>query len=84
MKFQSQEFSIRAEVQKPIDVIRSATTGAADLFNMTGEIGVIAPGAYADILLVNGDPLADLNLLQEQGRHFDVIMKAGRTIVNRL
>jgi len=82
--FQCEEFSIRAEVQKPIDVIRAATVRAAALFSMTGQIGVIAPGAYADLLLVDGDPLADLNLLQEQGKHLVVIMKGGRVVVSRL
>jgi imidazolonepropionase-like amidohydrolase len=81
---QSDEFSIRSEVQKPIDVIRSATLHAAELFNMTGQIGLIAPGAYADMLVVDGDPVADINLLQEQGKHLDVIMKAGTFVVNRL
>ena len=81
---QSDEFSIRSEVEKPIEVIRSATLHAADLFNMTGQIGVIAPGAYADLLVVDGDPIANINLLQEQGKHLDVIMKAGTFVVNRL
>src|SRR5262249_18864033 len=81
---QSDEFSIRSEVEKPIDVIRSATQHAAELFNMAGEIGEIAPGAYADLLVVNGAPVADINLLQDQGKHLDVIMKAGAFVVNRL
>jgi hypothetical protein len=34
--------------------------------------------------VVDGDPVADLNLLQEQGRSLDVIMKAGQLVVNRL
>jgi imidazolonepropionase-like amidohydrolase len=81
---QSDEFGIRSEVQKPIDVIRSATLHAAELFNMTGQIGVIAPGAYADVLVVDGDPVTDINLLQEQGKHLDIIMKDGRFVVKRL
>ena len=84
LSFQTHEFGIRCEVQKPIDVIRSATVVAAELFNMTGQIGAIAPGAYADLLVVNGDPLADVNLLQEDGKHLDVIMKGGAFVVNRL
>ena len=82
--FQSQEFIIRAEVQKPIDVIRAATIQAAELFKMRGQIGVIAPDAYADLLVVDGDPVADLNVLQEQGKHLDLIMKGGQVVVNRL
>jgi len=83
-RHQAREFSLRAEIQKPIDVIRAATLHAAELFQMPGEIGVIAPGARADLLVVDGDPLADLNRLQEQGRYMDVIMKDGAFIVNRL
>jgi imidazolonepropionase-like amidohydrolase len=66
------------------DVIRCATTVCADLFNMTGKIGVITPGALADLLVIDGNPLDDLGLLQDDGKHMDVIMKEGRFVVNRL
>lgn len=81
---QSEEFLIRAEIQKPIDVIRSATSIAADLFQMTGEIGVVALGARADLLVVDGDPTEDLHLLQEQGKSLKVIMKDGKIFKNDL
>jgi imidazolonepropionase-like amidohydrolase len=81
---QSLEFTLRKEACTPAEIIRSATVICAELFNMTGRIGVIAPGAYADLLVVDGDPLKDLGLLQEQGRYMSVIMKEGRFIVNRL
>ena len=81
---QSEEFLIRAEIQKPIDVIRSATSIAADLFQLTGEVGVVAEGARADLLLVDGDPIADLGLLQGQGKHLAVIMKDGKLFKNAL
>jgi imidazolonepropionase-like amidohydrolase len=81
---QSEEFSIRAEIQKPVDIIRSATSIAADLFQMTGEIGVVAVGARADLLVVDGNPLDRLNLLQEQGKHLKVIMKDGKLFKNEL
>ena len=70
---QSQEFLIRGEVLAPVDVLRSATSINAALTQRSGELGTIAPGALADILVVNGDPLSDLGLLQEQGRHIPVI-----------
>jgi imidazolonepropionase-like amidohydrolase len=79
---QSEEFLIRAEIQKPIDVIRSATCIAADLFQMSGEIGVVAEGARADLLVVDGDPVEDLNLLQNQGQFLKVIMKDGKMFKN--
>jgi imidazolonepropionase-like amidohydrolase len=62
-RHQSHEFRIRAEVQSPADVLRSATTVAADLIGMTGEVGVVAPGAHADLVLVDGDPLTDAGVL---------------------
>ena len=68
----------------PVDVLRSATSINAELIQRTGELGTIAPGALADILVVDGDPLADLGLLQEQGRHIPVIMKEGRFFKNAL
>ena len=79
---QSEEFLIRGEIQKPIDVIRSATTIAADLFQMSGEIGVIVEGARADLLVVDGDPTEDLHLLQNQGEFLKVIMKNGKIYKN--
>ena len=76
--------SIRGRVLPSIDVIRSATSVAAELIGMPGEIGVIKPGAHADLIVVDGDPLADLALLTEQGRHLPVIIKAGEFIKNEL
>ncbi len=48
----------------PMDAIKSATSTAADLLEMKGEVGVIAPGAYADIIAVQGDPLANIDALK--------------------
>ena len=81
---QSQEFLIRSEVLSPVEMLRSATSINADLVQRSGELGTIAPGAVADILVVDGDPLSDLGLLQEQGRHIPVIMKDGRFHKNEL
>jgi imidazolonepropionase-like amidohydrolase len=60
----AQEFPRMNEFgMSPPDVIRSTTSRAAEMLNMAGEIGVVAPGAYADIIAVNGDPLRDVNAL---------------------
>ena len=48
----------------PMQAIQSATSHAAELLGKRGEIGVVAPGAYADLVAVAGDPLADVNLLK--------------------
>ena len=74
---QSREFSIRAEVMPVIEVIRSATTIAAEVIRRPGKLGCIAPGAWADLIVVDDDPLGDVTLLEGQGRHMPVIMKGG-------
>lgn len=81
---QSREFSIRAGIVPAIDVIRSATTIGAEVLRRPGKLGVIEPGAWADLIVVDGDPLADITLLEGQGRHLAAIMKGGDFHKNRL
>ena len=81
---QSREFLIRGEVMKPLEVIQSATTVAARVLRQEGKLGVIAPGALADLLVVDGNPLGDLGLFQDQGAHLAAIMRGGRFHKNRL
>jgi imidazolonepropionase-like amidohydrolase len=64
----------------PADAIKSATSRAADMLNMKGEIGVIAPGAYADIAAVAGDPLKDVSTLE----HVRFVMKDGAVFKNEV
>ncbi|MEX0879892.1 MAG: amidohydrolase family protein [Thermoanaerobaculia bacterium] len=54
--------------------IRSATSGAAEMLGMSGQLGVIAPGAYADIVAVEGDPLKDIGDLER----IRFVMKDGK------
>jgi imidazolonepropionase-like amidohydrolase len=81
---QSREFEIRARVLPPADVIRSATLVNAEILNRSGELGVVAPGALADLLVVDGDPLANLALLAEPEKHLLAVVKAGHFVVDRL
>lgn len=81
---QSEEFLLRAQVQRPREVLAAATTVNAEILRMTGRLGVIAPGAMADVIAVNGNPLEDLQLTQEQGRFLDLIMKGGQIFKNQL
>lgn len=74
---QSREFLLRREVLSPIEIIRSATTVGAQLLRMEGKLGTLRAGAFADMILVDGDPLKDLGLFQDQGRHLSLIMKGG-------
>ncbi len=76
-QYQCEEFLIRAEVLSPAEIIRSATVVGAEVVRMEGKIGVIAEGAFADLLVVDGNPLDDLGLFQGQGQHLSAIMKEG-------
>ena len=76
-RYQTREFVLRAEAMRPIDVIRSATTVNAALLNRSGELGVVAPGARADLIVLDGDPLADISLLDGEGEHLALVMKDG-------
>ncbi|WP_410631403.1 amidohydrolase family protein [Amycolatopsis sp. cmx-4-83] len=78
-RHQNHEFRLRGEVQTPLEVIRSATSTAADLVNLTGEIGTLAVGAYADLLVVAGDPLADIGVLAEP-KNFTHIVQGGTVV----
>ena len=81
---QSEEFLIRSQVLSAAEIVRSATTIGAEVLRMEGRLGVISPGAYADLLVVDGNPLEDLTLLTGQGEHLSAIMKNGKFVKNNL
>ena len=83
-RHQSEEFVIRGTVLSPGEVIASATVNAAKLLNMEGKIGIVNPGAFADVIAVDGDPLEDLSLLTQQGRYIPIIMKGGQFVKREL
>lgn len=82
--YQSEEFMIRNEVLSALEVIKSATLNAAELCRMPGKVGTIAPGAFADLLVLEKDPLKDISVLAEQGRYMSLIMKNGDFVKNHL
>lgn len=77
------ELKLRSSVQEPIDVLRSATLTGAELLGMTGEIGEITPGSFADILVVEGNPLEDISVLTNPGS-LKMVMINGRIAKNNL
>ena len=81
---QSREFGIRARVLPPVDILRSATLVNARILGREGELGVVAPGALADLLVVDGDPLADLSLLERPAESLLAVAKGGELVVDRL
>jgi imidazolonepropionase-like amidohydrolase len=81
---QSKEFGIRARVQRPADVLRSATSVNAEILQMSGKLGVVAPEAFADLIVVDGNPLENIELLGGQGENIPLVMKGGQLHRNKL
>jgi imidazolonepropionase-like amidohydrolase len=80
-RWEAHEFRVRSAVDKPIDVLRSATSVNAELIQRKGELGVIAPGAAADLCAWDGDPLKDLSTIWEAGPA--LVVKAGQVEASR-
>jgi imidazolonepropionase-like amidohydrolase len=78
------ELTLRSQVQPAADVLRSATTVAARLLRLEGQVGVVAPGAFADLLVVDGNPLERLEALADPARNLRLVMAAGRIHRNEL
>lgn len=74
---QGSEFTMRAEVLSPYEILHSATAVGAEILGMQGQLGVVQPGALADLPIVDGNPLEDLGLLASNGRDLSVVMKDG-------
>jgi imidazolonepropionase-like amidohydrolase len=81
---QSREFVLRSQVLTPLEIIRSATTVGARLLRREGLLGCLRPGAFADLLVIDGDPLKNLGLFQQPERSLRAIMKDGRFHKNLL
>ncbi len=90
---QSLEFKARKKYFTPVEILRQATSTNAAIVAMSGPmmnpykdgpLGVIKEGAYADILIVDGNPLEDILLLGDPGKNLSVIMKDGKIYKNTL
>jgi imidazolonepropionase-like amidohydrolase len=83
------EFKFRAKWFTPAEILRRATSNSAELLALSGprnpypgKPGVIEEGAYADILLINGDPLKDITILTKPEEDLSLIMKDGKIYKN--
>lgn len=74
---QCEEFSLRAKVETPLDILRSVTSVNAEILMQQGRLGCISAGAFADILVVDGEPMEDISVLGRNGAMLPVIMKGG-------
>ena len=81
---QSEEFTLRARVLSPAEIIRSATTVGAKIVRMEGKIGCLRPGAFADLLVVDGNPIENIGLIAEPEKTLALIMKDGKIIKDAL
>ena len=70
------ELELKAQVMKPMEVLLSATKVNAELFRMSDKIGSVEPGKYADLIVVNGNPLKNLRCFQ-QPENPRLVMKGG-------
>jgi imidazolonepropionase-like amidohydrolase len=74
------EFSLRAGVMSAQEVVRSATLVNAEIVGMVGRLGELVPGAFADLLIVAGNPYNDLGVFHGDGRQVESIMVDGKWI----
>lgn len=81
---QASEFRYRADVDSPIDILRSATSVNAEIAQCGDTLGQIKPGYAADLILLDGDPLQDLSIFERYRASMPVVMRGGRMIRNDL
>jgi imidazolonepropionase-like amidohydrolase len=67
-------------VQPAIDAIRAATVTAAELLGCAGELGVVAEGARADLLVLDADPSFDIEVLADIDEHLVSVIQGGRVV----
>ena len=78
------EFMLRREAMAAADIIRSATLVNAEILRQEGRLGELVPGAFADLLVVDGDPFRDISVLLGDGGSMPAIMLNGRFVKNEL
>ena len=82
--YQSREFILRQNVMPKSEILKSATLINAEIVNQKDQIGIIKEGALADLLLIEGNPLEDFSVFQDQGKYISLIMKNGKIYKNSL
>jgi imidazolonepropionase-like amidohydrolase len=83
-RHQLNEFALRGQAMPAADVIRAATCNAAELFRMSDRIGRVEAGLLADLIVIDGNPLDDLAVMQDPDRRLMLVMKEGRIYKNAL
>ena len=81
---QSGEFELRLAAMSPVEALQSATIVAAQLMRQEGQIGQLVKGAWADLLVVEGDPTTSLAMLTEPAQGIRLVMQGGRAVRSSL
>ena len=89
---QNLEFGARLKYFSSLEILRQATSVNAELLKLSGPrnpyragpLGAIVEGAYADLLIVDGNPLKDIKVLEDPGKSIRLIMKDGQIYKNTL
>jgi imidazolonepropionase-like amidohydrolase len=76
-RHQLHEFKLRSEIYSNLEMLMQATSVAAEIIGAGGKLGVIKAGAAADLLVLDGDPIADISCLAADGANLRIIMKDG-------
>lgn len=80
---QTKEFQIRKAVQSPLEIIQSATVNPARMMKRQDDLGRVAPGYSADLLILNSNPLEDITVLDRSEKHLLAVFKEGRVMTSR-
>jgi imidazolonepropionase-like amidohydrolase len=80
---QGGELELRGRIEKPIEVLRAATSVNAEILQKSDQLGRIAPAACADLLVLDSNPLEDLGVFRDPGR-IPIVMKGGEFVRNTL
>ncbi|MBS3670075.1 metal-dependent hydrolase family protein [Vreelandella boliviensis] len=83
-RHQLNEFNLRKDVVPTDELIRAATSHAADAYGHTGDFGEIIPGARGDVIVLKDNPLDDINVLTQPDEQLMLIMKGGVAYKNVL
>jgi imidazolonepropionase-like amidohydrolase len=78
------ELRLKAEVMSPMAAITSATCTNAEMLGLQDSLGTLEEGKTADLLIVNGDPVSDLRILENNTNDILLVMKAGEIVKDRL
>ena len=79
---QLEEFNLRSKVISPLKLLQQATINASKLFNMSNSIGQVKEGFFADLIVLDKDPIEDISILTKPNKHLKLVIKGGSICLN--